>query len=61
MTTRIKPILKTRPKIFRESKKQMIKRKVEFKDNEIKHYFLSSSEKYMKIVTYEIIKRQNDV
>lgn len=54
-----KPILKKRAKIPRESKKNMMKRKVHFKNHEIKTYYLSNAEKYMKIVTYEKIKRQN--
>ena len=55
-----KPILKKRAKIPRQSKKNMMKRKVHFKNHETKTYFLSNAEKYMKIVTYEKIKRQNN-
>jgi len=55
-----KSILKKRPKIPRESKKKNMKRKVHFKNHEIKTYYLSQSEKYMKIVTYQKIKRQNN-
>ncbi len=56
-----KSILKKRHKIPRESKKGIIKRKVHFKNHQIKIYFLSSAEKYMKVITYEKIKRQNDI
>ena len=56
-----KSILKKRGKIPRKAKKNLIKRKVHFKNNEIKIYFLSNAEKYMKIVTYEKIKRQNNI
>lgn len=58
--TKKKSILKKRPRIPRESKKGIVKRKVHFKNHQIKIYFLSPAEKYMKVVTYEKIKRQNN-
>ena len=54
-----KSILKKRPKIPRKTKKNLMKRKVYFKNHETRTYFLSNAEKYMKIITYEKIKRQN--
>ena len=55
-----KSILKKRAKIPRKAKKNLMKRKVHFKNHEIRTYFLSNAEKYMKVVTYEKIKRQNN-
>jgi len=55
-----KSILKKRAKIPRKAKMNITKRKVHFKNHETRTYFLSNAEKYMKIVTYEKIKRQNN-
>lgn len=59
MTKRLKSILKKRPKIHRESKKGITKRKVIFKEekNEEKTYHLTDLEQYEKIITWHKILR----
>lgn len=55
---KLKSILKKRPKIPRESKKNFIKRKVKFKKNdEVKEYHLTITEKYEKEVCWNKIRR----
>jgi len=55
----LKSILKKRPKIPRESKKNCIKRKVIFKENknEEKWYILTDFEKYDKQICWYKIRR----
>jgi len=54
---KLKSILKKRSKIPRESKKNLIKRKVNFKKDEIREYHLTITEIYEKRVQWSKIKR----
>lgn len=60
--TKQKSILRKRPKIERESKKGIMKRKVVFNDkkNEEKTYFLTELERYDKINTWHKILRDSE-
>lgn len=62
MTKRLKSILKKRPKIERESKKNFMKRKIKFNDkkNEEKIFFLTDLERYEKVITWHKILRNVD-
>ena len=62
MTKRLKSILKKRPKIERESKKNFMKRKIKFNDkkNEEKIFFLTDLERYEKVITWLKILRNVD-
>ena len=62
MKKRLKSILKKRPKIHRESKKGITKRKVFFKEekNQEKIYHLTKIESYEKKITwYKILRSSN--
>ena len=64
MTKRLKSILKKRPKIERESKKNFMKRKIKFNDkkNEEKIFFLTDLERYEKVITWhKILRNCNDI